>query len=94
MKMRTMILYGIALLVSLLTIGAGLQLVQSVRPTLDAMRKGNFAMQVTPGMQLRIDAAMWLEEFDFVWIPFIILTCFGLAALLNWLLRTPTGGTS
>lgn len=91
MKKRTMILYGIALLVSLLTIGAGVQLIRSVRSTRDALR--DFGMQVTPGVQFRLDAAMWLNEFDFVWIPFVIVTCFGLAALVNWLLRAQPGGT-
>jgi len=122
MRKRTMLVYGIALVVSLAAIGSGLLFVRSVRAEcrdilertkrdlrakkaagqlppemknidIDNLRLEEFGMQVTPSFQFRLEAKMWLEEFDFVWIPFVVLTCFGLAALVNWLWWAPAGGS-
>ena len=50
---------------------------------LDAMQLGNVGMQVTPGMQLRLDWAGFLEHFWYVLIPLTIGACTGIAYFIG-----------
>jgi hypothetical protein len=54
---------------------------------LDAIKYTEFGMQLTRGMQIRLDLTMWLVELWFVLIPLVMATCLGAAFVWGRIFR-------